>query len=120
MRAGIAGPMPGQSVSRQPTVVTALAPKRRAMNARDPVSRIGTRGRPGSACGRRQRTSGPWIRASLQHPGYNAVASLGLTIGYGDLAPRFLLTRALEIAIGMCGVLFTARVVAIAARALTG
>jgi hypothetical protein len=43
----------------------------------------------------------------------------GLTIGYGDLAPKSLLTRALAIAIGVCGVLLTALVAAIAVKALT-
>ena len=43
----------------------------------------------------------------------------GLTIGYGDLAPKSLLTRALAIAIGVCGVLFTALLAAIAVKALT-
>ena len=43
----------------------------------------------------------------------------GLTIGYGDLAPTSLLTRALAIAIGVCGVLLTALVAAIAVKALT-
>lgn len=43
----------------------------------------------------------------------------GLTIGYGDLAPRSLLTRALAICIGLCGVLLTALVAAIAVKALT-
>jgi hypothetical protein len=43
----------------------------------------------------------------------------GLTIGYGDLAPKLLLTRALAIAIGVCGVLFTALLAAIAVKALT-
>ena len=43
----------------------------------------------------------------------------GLTIGYGDLAPKTLLTRALAIAIGVCGVLATALVAAIAVKALT-
>ena len=42
----------------------------------------------------------------------------GLTIGYGDFAPKFLLTRVLAIAIGMCGVLLTALVAAIAVKAL--
>ncbi len=42
----------------------------------------------------------------------------GLTIGYGDLAPKSLLTRALA-AIGVCGVLITALVAAIAVKALT-
>jgi hypothetical protein len=43
----------------------------------------------------------------------------GLTIGYGDLAPKTLLTRALAIVIGVCGVVLTALVAAIAVRALT-
>ena len=42
----------------------------------------------------------------------------GLTIGYGDLAPKSLLTRVLAIAIGVCGVLLTALVAAIAVKAL--
>ena len=55
---------------------------------------------------------------SIQDSVYFAFVS-GLTIGYGDLAPKFLLTRALAIAIGMCGVLFTALLAAIAVKALT-
>ena len=43
----------------------------------------------------------------------------GLTIGYGDLAPKSLLTRVLAILIGVCGVLVTALVAAIAVKALT-
>jgi hypothetical protein len=43
----------------------------------------------------------------------------GLTIGYGDLAPKSLLTRTLAILIGVCGVLVTALVAAIAVKALT-
>jgi uncharacterized membrane protein YuzA (DUF378 family) len=43
----------------------------------------------------------------------------GLTIGYGDLAPKTLLTRALAIVIGLCGVLFTALLAAVAVKALT-
>jgi hypothetical protein len=42
----------------------------------------------------------------------------GLTIGYGDLAPKLLLTRALAVVIGVCGVLLTALVAAIAVKAL--
>jgi Na+-transporting NADH:ubiquinone oxidoreductase subunit NqrD len=42
----------------------------------------------------------------------------GLTIGYGDLAPKLLLARALAILIGVCGVLLTALVAAIAVKAL--
>jgi hypothetical protein len=42
----------------------------------------------------------------------------GLTIGYGDLAPKTLLTRVLAIIIGICGVLLTALVAAIAVKAL--
>ena len=43
----------------------------------------------------------------------------GLTIGYGDLAPKTVLTRLLAIVIGICGVLVTALVAAVAVRALT-
>ena len=43
----------------------------------------------------------------------------GLTIGYGDLAPKTLLTRALAILIGVCGVLLTALLAAVAVKALT-
>ena len=43
----------------------------------------------------------------------------GLTIGYGDLAPKSFLTRVLAILIGVCGVLLTALVAAIAVKALT-
>jgi hypothetical protein len=43
----------------------------------------------------------------------------GLTIGYGDLAPKSLLTRVLAILIGVCGVVLTALLAAIAVKALT-
>ena len=43
----------------------------------------------------------------------------GLTIGYGDLAPKLLLTRLLAILIGICGVLLAAQVAAIAVKPLT-
>ncbi len=55
---------------------------------------------------------------SVQDSIYFAFVS-GLTIGYGDLAPKSLLTRVLAIVIGMCGVLLTALLAAIAVRALT-
>jgi hypothetical protein len=43
----------------------------------------------------------------------------GLTIGYGDLAPKGTLTRILAILIGVCGVLVTALIAAVAVQALT-
>jgi len=43
----------------------------------------------------------------------------GLTIGYGDLSPQTPLTRMLAIVIGVCGLLLTALVAAIAVKALT-
>jgi hypothetical protein len=43
----------------------------------------------------------------------------GLTIGYGDLAPKSLIARVLAIAIGVCGVLLTALVAAVAVKALS-
>ena len=55
---------------------------------------------------------------SIQESIYFAFVT-GLTIGYGDLAPKLLLTRTLAIGIGLCGVLVTALVAAIAVKALT-
>jgi len=55
---------------------------------------------------------------SVQESIYFAFVS-GLTIGYGDFAPKTGLARFLAIAIGICGVLLTALVAAIAVRALT-
>jgi len=55
---------------------------------------------------------------SVQESIYFAFVS-GLTIGYGDLAPKTLLTRVLAILIGVCGVLVTALVAAVAVKALT-
>jgi len=42
----------------------------------------------------------------------------GLTIGYGDLAPKFFLTRLLAVATGLCGLLLTALIAAVAVKAL--
>jgi Ion channel len=42
----------------------------------------------------------------------------GLTIGYGDFAPKIFPSRALAILIGACGMLMTALVAAITVRAL--
>ena len=55
---------------------------------------------------------------SLQESVYFAFVS-GLTIGYGDFAPTRLVTRALAVVIGVCGVLVTALIAAIAVKALT-
>jgi len=46
---------------------------------------------------------------SMQESVYFSFVS-GLTIGYGDFAPKTLLGRALAIAIGLCGILVTALV----------
>lgn len=54
---------------------------------------------------------------SIQESIYFAFVS-GLTIGYGDLAPKTLLARALAVLIGVCGVLFTALLAAVAVKAL--
>jgi hypothetical protein len=56
-------------------------------------------------------------RWTLSDSVYFAFVS-GLTIGYGDLAPKTLLTRALSVAIGVCGVLFTALLAGVAVKAL--
>lgn len=42
----------------------------------------------------------------------------GMTIGFGDFAPTGLLTRALTITIGFCGLLLTALLAAVAVKAL--
>jgi hypothetical protein len=42
----------------------------------------------------------------------------GLTIGYGDLAPKTFVARGLAIVIGMCGIVLTGLVAAIAVQAL--
>ena len=55
---------------------------------------------------------------SIQEAIYFAFVT-GLTIGYGDLVPKFPLTRALAIGIGVCGVLSTALLAAVAVKALT-
>jgi hypothetical protein len=55
---------------------------------------------------------------SMQESIYFAFVS-GLTIGYGDFAPKSLLTRVLAIAIGGCGVLLTAVVAAVGRQAFT-
>ena len=55
---------------------------------------------------------------SIQESIYFAFVS-GLTIGYGDFAPKFLLSRLLAVVIGLCGVLVTALMAAIAVKALT-
>ena len=43
----------------------------------------------------------------------------GLTIGYGDLAPKTFAARVLAIMIGTCGVLLTGLVAAVAVKALS-
>jgi hypothetical protein len=55
---------------------------------------------------------------SVQESIYFAFVS-GLTIGYGDLAPKTLVTRVLAIIIGCCGILLTALVAAIAVKAFS-
>jgi hypothetical protein len=42
----------------------------------------------------------------------------GLTVGYGDLVPKSLLTRVLAILVGFCGILLTSLVAAVAVKAL--
>jgi hypothetical protein len=56
-------------------------------------------------------------RWSIHESIYFAFVS-GLTIGYGDFAPKSFVTRSLAIAIGLCGVLLTALMAAIAVKAL--
>ena len=53
------------------------------------------------------------------HEGIYFAFVSGLTIGYGDFAPKSFLTRMLAIGIGLCGLLLTALVAAVAVKALT-
>ena len=55
---------------------------------------------------------------SVQESIYFAFVS-GLTIGYGDFAPRRFAPRVLAIGIGICGVLLTALLAAVAVKALS-
>ena len=55
---------------------------------------------------------------SLQESVYFSFVT-GLTIGYGDFAPKTLLGRVFAIGIGICGLLMTALVAAVAVKALT-
>jgi hypothetical protein len=55
---------------------------------------------------------------SLHESIYFAFVS-GLTIGYGDLAPKRLVARVLAVLIGICGILVTGLVAAVAVKALT-
>ena len=55
---------------------------------------------------------------SVQESIYFSFVS-GLTIGYGDFAPKTLTARALAIVIGVCGILLTALLAAIAVKALS-
>ena len=55
---------------------------------------------------------------SIQESEYFAFVT-GLTIGYGDFAPKTLLGRVLAIGIGLCGLLLTALLAAVAVKALT-
>ena len=43
----------------------------------------------------------------------------GLTIGYGDFSPKTMLARVLAIVIGLCGILLTGLVAAVAVKAMT-
>ena len=54
---------------------------------------------------------------SIEESVYFAFVS-GLTIGYGDFAPKFMLTRVLAVVIGLCGLLLTALLAGIAVKAL--
>ena len=60
-----------------------------------------------------------WVEGwSVQESIYFSFVS-GLTIGYGDFAPKTLLGRSLAVGIGICGILVTALVAAVAVQALT-
>lgn len=54
---------------------------------------------------------------SLQESAYFSFVT-GLTIGYGDFAPKTLIGRVLSVCIGFCGLLTTALLAAVAVKAL--
>ena len=59
-----------------------------------------------------------WLEGwSVQDSIYFAFVT-ALTIGYGDFSPTTLLTRVLSMAIGLCGLLSTALLAAMAVKAL--
>jgi ion channel len=66
-----------------------------------------------------RRRTDPRRRVIMLTFGFYFAFVSGLTIGYGDLAPKSLLTRTLAVLIGICGVLVTALVAAVAVKALT-
>jgi len=53
------------------------------------------------------------------HEGVYFAFVSGLTIGYGDFAPKMFSTRMMAIVIGVCGLLLTALVAAVAVKSLT-
>jgi len=53
------------------------------------------------------------------HEGIYFAFVSGLTIGYGDFAPKMFSTRMMAIVIGVCGLLLTALVAAVAVKSLT-
>jgi hypothetical protein len=53
------------------------------------------------------------------HEGIYFAFVSGLTIGYGDFAPKMFSTRMMAIVIGICGLLLTALVAAVAVKSLT-
>jgi len=62
--------------------------------------------------------AGRFEKWSLGDTVYFAFIS-GLTIGYGDLAPKTVIARVLAIIIGVCGILLMGLVAAVAVKALT-
>lgn len=62
--------------------------------------------------------AGRFEKWSLGDTVYFAFIS-GLTIGYGDFAPKTVVARVLAIIIGVCGILLMGLVAAVAVKALT-
>ena len=60
-----------------------------------------------------------WMEGWSVHESIYFAFVSGLTIGYGDFAPKTFITRTLAILIGVCGVLLTALIAAIAVKALS-
>jgi hypothetical protein len=60
-----------------------------------------------------------FLEGWLMHESIYFSLITGLTVGYGDFAPHDPISRCLSVIIGLCGMLFTALISAIAVKALT-
>jgi hypothetical protein len=60
-----------------------------------------------------------FLEGWLMHESIYFSLITGLTVGYGDFSPHYPISRCLSVIVGLCGMLFTALISAIAVKALT-